>query len=268
MRARAKQDQPQTELCVIPPDSVYRGPENQLYRVEVHQGGKADGTATGATIKWSRENGSVIFPILDIAVTGSTQTRVTLATLGRDLRLGLQESDWVEIVDDDGVLHNRVSPLLKVSNIDRDSLVATLDGITPVTNAGNNKILRRWDQQGDANFGGAIPIVEHDDTDAGLTEAWTDVEDGVQIWFARGGDYRTGDYWLIPARTATGDVEWPHELNPDGSERLDVNKNPVGAELPARGPRHHYAPLARGVFEPTAVPSDCRCTIQRITVCP
>src|SRR6266851_1083675 len=268
MRARARQDQPQTELCVIPPDAVYRGPENQLYRIEVHQGGKADGigTAPAATIKWSRENGSVIFRILDIALAGATQTRVTLATLGRDERSGLKEGNWVEVLDEDSVLHNIVAPLLKVSGIDRDSLVVTLDGTTSINNAGVNKILRRWDQAGDATLRGAIPLVEHVDTDDGLKERWTDVEDDVQIWFAKGGDYHAGDYWLIPARTATGDIDWPHELNADGSERLDLSKNPIGAELPPRGTHHHFAPLARR--GPGANLTDCRCIIKPVAVCP
>jgi hypothetical protein len=34
-----------------------------------------------------------------------------------------------------------------------------------------------------------------------------DLEDGIQIQFLTGGKYPTGDYWLIPARVATGDVE-------------------------------------------------------------
>jgi len=42
---------------------------------------------------------------------------------------------------------------------------------------------------------------------------WMDLEDGVQIRLRlRDGataQLMTGDYWLIPARTATGDVEWP-----------------------------------------------------------
>lgn len=271
MRARARQDQPQTQLCVIPPDATYRGPENQLYRVDVHQGGTADGTATGATIKWSRENGSVIFPIVDIAGVGSTQTRVTLATLGRDARSGLKEGDWVEILDESAVLSNRAAPLLQASSIDRDSLTATLNGTTAITNAGVNKILRRWDQSGDAQFGGAISVVEHDDTDAGLAENWMELEDGVQVWFAKGGRYIRGDYWLTPARTATGDVEWPQELKADGTVRLDGNKNPVGAELPPRGPLHHFAPLARRSADASGKPgdpSDCRCIFQRAAVCP
>ena len=63
---------------------------------------------------------------------------------------------------------------------------------------------------------------------------WITLADGVQIQFqpsAPGNQYRTGDYWLIPARVATGDVEWPgDEGNPEA--------------LPPQGVEHHYAPLA------------------------
>ena len=70
------------------------------------------------TFKWSRENGSVVFPVRSIESAGST-TGVTLEHLGRDMRFGLQEGDWVEVVDDKYVLHGRSEPLLMVSSIDR-----------------------------------------------------------------------------------------------------------------------------------------------------
>ena len=42
--------------------------------------------------------------------------------------------------------------------------------------------------------------------------SFRDLEDGVQVRVCGGGRrYRTGDYWTIPARTNTGDVEWPTE---------------------------------------------------------
>ena len=50
--ADAPKDDPNTP-CIINPASSYRGTENQLYRVELHTGGKAN----EATFKWSRENG-------------------------------------------------------------------------------------------------------------------------------------------------------------------------------------------------------------------
>jgi len=64
--------------------------------------------------------------------------------------------------------------------------------------------------------------------------------------------YQTGDYWLVPARTATGDVEWPK----DASEpRL----------LRPHGVDHHYAPLAyiNNGEEGNWVQKDCRCPIKK-----
>jgi hypothetical protein len=88
--------------------------------------------------------------------------------------------------------------------------------------------LRRWDHVGEASelVDGALELA-----DAGDDDLWLELEDGVQVQFA-GGPYRSGDFWLIPARVETGDVIWP--LAPDGSP---------SAELPA-GPTFHYAPLA------------------------
>ena len=42
--------------CQPIPSAGYQGLENQLYRVEIHQGGPM----AWATFKWSRENGSVV----------------------------------------------------------------------------------------------------------------------------------------------------------------------------------------------------------------
>src|SRR5262249_21755148 len=48
------------------------------------------------------------------------------------------------------------------------------------------------------------------------------------------GSYHAGDYWLIPARTATGDIEWPPYQIP--------NTNPTAQ--PPFGIKHHYCRLA------------------------
>jgi len=239
--AQAKQTSTSTDPCVIPPDASYRGPENQLYRVEIHTGGTA-GSSGPATFKWSRENGSVVFPIVNLA-TSSGNTTIILESLGRDDRFGLSENDWVEIQDDDYVLQNRAEKLLQVQSIDSGSLSVTLAG-TLSSNVGQDKskhpLLRRWDQTfGDSSQGGlqqqssdnAAKIVE------GSADAnWLSLEDGIQIQFqpAPQGSpnvYRTADYWLIPARTASGDIEWP--IGTGG---------PLA--LPPEGVDHHYAPLA------------------------
>jgi hypothetical protein len=66
---------------------------------------------------------------------------------------------------------------------------------------------------------------------------WIELEDGVQIQFPRNADnrYRAGDYWLIPARVATGDVIWP---------KVTEGNKQVAKPLPPHGIDHHYAPLA------------------------
>jgi hypothetical protein len=209
--------------CITPPVSRYRGAENQLYRVEIHKGGTAK---EGATFKWSRENGSVIFPIRTI-----NENRVTVETLGRDTRLGLQVNNWVEILDDDYTLQNRAEPLLQVERLDPDKNIVTLrDKPNPLVGQSPSRhpLIRRWDQhetEDSAPSKDGVVIVEGDGD-----QNWIELEDNVQVHFQPGATYRTGDYWLIPARTATGDVEWPGP------------KDAPKAQMP-HGITHHYAPL-------------------------
>jgi hypothetical protein len=244
LRARARLDKPVTELCSIPPSSRYRGAENQLYRVEIHRGKSA---ANGATYKWSRENGSVTFPIRTLSADGVA----TMDTLGRDDHLGLKPDDWVEIMDDRIALSGQPGLLAQVKEVHRDDLAVTLSvpGTPPPTvpsygqaQAWLHPLLRRWDQMGDPAASGALPVVEG--ADASSAGGWQSLEDGVQIRFSPGGEYMTGDYWLIPARVATGDVEWPHEVVP-GSHTVatDADGNPVPVARPAAGIHHSYAPL-------------------------
>ncbi|HBB87615.1 MAG TPA: hypothetical protein DC047_08385 [Blastocatellia bacterium] len=258
LRARALKPRDDDEPCIISPEAHYRGAENQLYRVEIHRPGvgmpptdtpgkppKVDINKI-ANFKWSRENGSVIFPITD--VQGEV---VTLRDLGRESRFGLRVDDWVEITDDDYVLQNRAEPLLQVKTINRDTMEVTLKTApaSPVgTDAAKHPLMRRWDQKSDA-----IAVVQTTGDD---DPNWIfKLEDGVQIQFPRGegnaiapassSSYRTGDYWLIPARVATGDVEWP---GPRGNPRP---RAPHGVE-------HAFAPLgviaiaAGGKVTPTA----------------
>jgi hypothetical protein len=261
LQAQAKPDtSKETDPCTASPESRYRGLENQLYRVEVHQG-----TETGktATFKWSRDNGSVTF-----AVRSLTGTTAFLENLGKDGRTGLKSGDWVELLDDKTELTGAMGILLQVDVTDGPHSSVELKLPKDVTldlpeydeaaAAGRHPYLRRWDhREGSPSKGapklvaGALAIRE------GLEDsAWLTLEDGVQIRFQTGGQYRAGDYWLIPARTATGDVEWP---------------GPVGQPewRPPQGVEHHYAPLAllslgadglvaitdfRSLFPPQAVP--------------
>jgi len=239
LRARAKQDQTSDDPCITPPEARYRGAENQLYRVEVHRGGEA-GTAT---FKWSQDNGSVVFPILSLR--GS---EVELAHLGRDATKSLRVNDWVEIVDDESALRGGSTwPLLKVAAVDPVEFKVMLDvpeGVAlptydkpePDGEPGPLPLLRRWDHKAGEPASG-VPQLAKDGALLIEEGIWLKLQDGLQVKFQkRKGEteqhtYRAGDYWLIPARTATGDVEWP---GPKANPR----------SVPPHGVEHHYAPLA------------------------
>jgi hypothetical protein len=209
-----------------------------------------------ATFKWSRENGSVVFPIESIsAQDDQTDSVITLKNLGQDVYM-LSEKDWVEIVDDDYVLCGRAEYLCRVKSIDRINLQVTLQR-PPPPNVGRNPslhpLLRRWDQRQSetdaALVGGTIPI------SYSSPEQWLNLENGIQVSFAGPGLLHTGDYWLIPSRTDTGDIEWPTVAS------VPVKMGPLGI-------KHHYAALAllrfdesgmrvrdlRRVFAPLSVP--------------
>jgi hypothetical protein len=275
LRARARRDKPATDLCVISPDARYRGAENQLYRVEVHAGGQVGAAGQTPSFTWSRDNGTVIFPLRSVA-----GTTVSVEHLGRDQRSTLSHGDWVELVDDGIVYREAPGPLARVEDVDRDELTVTLSlpqgapplpAFTEEEAAARHAILRRWDHAGDPKAnGGALAIVEFESTPAGLEQGWIELEDGVQIWFrksATGRTYRTGDYWLIPARVATGDVEWPDAVDSAGAPVLDDDGNPIGAPLPPHGPAHWFAPLRllpRIVGGADPGTTDCRCRIKRL----
>jgi hypothetical protein len=251
-----------TDACITPPDARFRGNENRLYRVEIHQGGKKE----NATFKWSRENGSVVFPIMP-----SSGTDVYLENLGRDDSSTLHVGDWVEIVDDDYVLKTNgafvedvtIYPLLQVSVVDQ------INGKVTVSNSPGLKIdpskhslLRRWDQKEmkksekdmELKFiDGAICIKEVTQGQLKLQdqqEYWLPLDEGIYIQFQPDGVYHSGDYWLIPARVITGDVEWPKD--DDGKY----------SSLEPKGVSHHYAPLA--IIDQDGKLIDLRYTFEQI----
>lgn len=252
LKARAKQGSQSTDPCIIDPSASYQGAENQLYRVEINRPGAAwdggdAGESTAATFKWSRENGSVAFAISSGGGTG----QLVLESLGRDDRFGLSVGDWVEVQDDSSVLLSKPGTLLQVHFIDTGSLTVMLDG-TPDPTVGSNPalhpVLRRWDlQAGDPEEGG---LTLGSDNAALVQEGiWLELEDGVQVLFqpsvpgALAQSYRTADYWMIPARIATGDVEWPRMMTAGGVLDTDASGNPIPLALPPHGVTHHYAPL-------------------------
>src|SRR5713101_7300309 len=278
LQAMAKQSSQSTNPCIINPNAAYTGPENQLYRVEINRGGAA-GTTSGvsATFKWSRENGSVIYPI----ASGGGTTAVVVESLGRDDRFGLVEGNLVEVQDDRSVLLNLPGNLLPVQSIESTTMTVTLNG-TPDKLLGSDEtlhpLLRRWDQtNGDPAEGGLT--LDTDNAAFVQEDLWLTLEDGVQIRFQPAdpvdpttppvNQYLTGDYWLIPARTATGDVEWPKVIGADGNPETDVKGNIIPVALPPHGVTHYYAPLAVisvGADGSVSLTKECRSSFSLSTV--
>ncbi|MES9991934.1 MAG: DUF6519 domain-containing protein [Candidatus Thiodiazotropha sp.] len=241
LRARARVEAATDDPCLIPPIARYRGAESQLYRVEIHDSDNEPGTTASASYKWSRDNGSVVFGIRSLQ--GST---LTLETLGPDERRSISENDWVEIVDDNSVLRFTSYGLYRVLTVDPVGFTVTVEvpggTLLPVFDetSTTHPILRRWDQGSDV-----LPVEPG---------KWINLEDGVQVYFEAGGTYQTGDYWLIPARAAIGDLLWPDVTGPDGVS--------MPAAVRPRGIHHHRAPLRVISLDANGIVSceeDCRC---------
>ena len=108
MAARSQTVEPSPDpLCTLPPNAGYRRLENQLYRVEVHQGG----SLTQARFKWSRDNGTVEARMEQDAngnlISGS---QIIVAEIGKDGLLTFASDplpEWLELSDDRYELTNQ-----------------------------------------------------------------------------------------------------------------------------------------------------------------
>jgi Family of unknown function (DUF6519) len=251
LAARVEPGEVSDDPCVLAPDAEYRGAENQLYRVEIHIGAAAG----VATFKWARDNGSRL-----AAWTGNGNGANELEV--GDSR-GFAAGNWVELSDEVTDLQGVPGVLVRLAKVEPGTL--TLDpasipvgaNVTWTPQLLNPKI-RRWDQvqTGDALLVNSAVAVQEGTATAPL---WLNLEDGVQIAFSPGGAYRTGDYWMIPARVATGDVEWP---------RVPVGTGTAAAFLPPFGIVHHYAPLGFVTFgEENFAFRPCRCEFDPISPC-
>ncbi|QDQ28992.1 hypothetical protein FNU76_23055 [Chitinimonas arctica] len=213
--------------CIIAPDSRYRGLENQLYRVEIH----ASSNNGVFSFKWSRDNGSTA-----TAVVGFEGNAFEVAD-GRGFEAGI----WVEFSFDEHDLLSQPGWLFKLGMVEGHTLFAdpdTLPDDLPNTwleaDAQRHPKIRRWDQQADEAQALTDGLIQVSQTRL-MANAWFDIEDGIRVAFAPEGEYRCGDYWLIPARVASGDIEWPREKGADGKD------HPL-AQAP-HGIVHHYAAL-------------------------
>lgn len=205
--------------------SGYRGLENHLYRVEIHDGGDA-GTAS---FKWTRDSDSGVVPLVDIEAEKIT------VTPDRDGIVWFRPGEWVELTDDSHDLSGRPGTMVKITKVDGDKLIIDRASPTGELDLGSfpvNPRLRRWRSP--------------DGVVTATSDEFIEFEDGIEVAFARG-HYNSGDHWLIPARTATAEIEWPR----------DSARNPLAK--PKDGVVHHYCAVALLRFKKKwEVVEDCR----------
>jgi hypothetical protein len=224
LRARIEPvDDPGTP-CLLPPERGFQGLENQLYRIEIHKGGEL-GTDE-VIFKWQRDNATVVAAIEPQATPAAT---VTLRDLGPDPSRGFANLQLVEATDDRVELDGPPPPLLTIVALDPTTREVTLSAVPDLDFTRRPK-LRRWDGQGVAR------------APAPPDTAWLTLDPGLQVQFLPG-TYRAGDFWLVPARTATGTdpgtIEWPR----DDQDR-PLARAPLGVE-------HHFCALALVDFDAT-----------------
>ena len=240
--------------CELPPTGGYRGLENQLYRVQIHDAGQPGGTAT---FKWSRDNASIGSRVSSVI----SANELELETLGRDDVLRFSTGDWVEVLDDVREFAQRPGEIrsITVANATRRITLNAplptdlLPGAFPdaAFPAARNMLVRLWSQRDvvlTAATNGATTVFQ-DLSAPGSTglirvpAAGTALllENGVTVSFDSTGQkgFRAGDYWVFAARTADASVELLDKAVP-------------------RGIHHHYARLSLWDAGTNTEPTDCR----------
>lgn len=245
--ASVKKTPDKTGPCIVDPGSGYRRLENQLYRLEVHIGGDSLGQTS---FKWSRDNGSIVTRWLDQSALGE----ISVESSGRDKVLNLAATNWVELTDDAHEELGLPGVFANISSVNGNVLtLGTPTAEMDFAKFPRNPKVRRWESAPAALGKWITP----DGSSVNLNTTDTfELEDGVVVEFG-GGSFRTGDYWLIPARTALPHVDWP---------TTGPANDPVPVPQPPHGITHHYCKLAivkweAGVF----TISDCRSLFPPLT---
>ena len=239
LAARAEAAAAAVDPCALPAAGGYRSFENHLYRVEVHNGGLI-GDAN-LTFKWSRDNAMHRARLLEVA-----DGALVVDSPGQDEATAYRVGEWLEVLDEARVLAGRPGFLVRLAEVNANRLgiaeILDPDTLAPLTDSGapdtaklpTQGLVRRWE--------GGPPV-------ALQTGAWIALESGVEVRF-EDGFLRPGDYWTIPARTVTADVEWPR----------DPSSN-APAAMPPEGVARRYCALAIVVHDGSggwSVTDDCR----------
>lgn len=224
--------------CEVPEEGGYSGLENQLYRVELHDGnfrisnGAFETVSDPPSFLWCRENGSISTAWTgEGAISSTGQKTLSVSSTGRDENLGFKVGQWVELTDRERELKGQKGTLVRLSAVDESTLTidtTTATGPVDLASFSDTPRVRRWSSAG---LAGAEAVTEVDVSDA--EGDWVQLRDvdglfeGIEVQFDTDATYRAGDYWMIPARAISGEIGWPS-----------------GQALPPHGPVHHHLMLA------------------------
>lgn len=267
--------------CCLNTATGYTGMENQVYRVEIHQGGTANSSgnppSVSATFKWSRDNASVITAVTAITpatnIANSPTSQLTVQSTGRDNVLSFKPGDWIEITDDFLELSGQAGELHQIDTNGVSKALKTLRLQTPVSTTLQNRLasnfdyhtrICRWDQNGKVYQSDGVTVW----VDLGAPGSTGQIpvpppgtslilENGVTVTFSldpSGGNFQVADFWNFAARASDGSVE-------------------ILSQAPPIGIHHHYARLSivtfpssatdcRTIWPPTvSAGADCACTV-------
>jgi hypothetical protein len=232
--------------CEPPPSAGFTRLENQLYRVEIHR----DSEGGTPTFKWSRENGSIVTDVRSF----DANNWITVGSMGRDEELGFARDQWVELVNDfselntDGTVRGQLTTIIDVNPGKNAIRLADAAADTALP---RHPRLRRWDMVTKGPPDNVTVTTNGITVQPGVE---VPLEDGISVTFSAG-TYHDGDYWLIPARTATGDIEWPT----DGGG--------VALPQPPAGVKHSYCRLGyvQRSGSQLVLLSDCRAVFPPLT---
>lgn len=208
---------------------AYTGLDNRLYKIQIHDSG--DARENPATFKWSKDNGSLVFP-----VSTMNPFSVILKPTGKSIQNMFMIGDIIEVIDDSQQLSEiPKGALRRITDINLDEMTLSwastetddasgLDYLHSEINAKfveslHPKIIK-WD---------GIKKVSISENTSGILLVDDNPQKtlsghGIRIQFTDG-IYVTGDYWNFTVRVLTGEIE-----------RL--------ANALPKGIKHHYVALA------------------------
>ena len=213
--------------CALPAAGGYTGRDHRLYRLEVHFGGAVPDTL----IKWSRDNGSELFPLFsltaaEIEAVADTPLRDgdLVELLSEAIELGDAGLAEIDVADarfsaparavgdlvrlrDEGLIANGTRRRFSLRD-PNDEAVAPIVPVVPdryELPAAIRLKARRWHG-----------MIAPDGAPAPFAVA---LEDGLTVTLT-GDEFEPGDWWQYEARVGRDNANGPWRARPHGPERL------------------------------------------------